>query len=104
MPTVIRWSGDMFDFSRGDLHRQGVGETVLSKLEVGALFNIANIQIDNDDVLRILVNQYKIESHLVARDDDDALNVINRVVSAQYPRVFVATAREFQHTGQFSNG
>lgn len=92
MPAVIQHSGDVFDYSNGDLHRMGFGDTVLSKIEV-----------DHDEVLRILINQHQIERYLVAKTDDEALDIINRTVSDQQPRVNVVTAREFQHSGQFRN-
>lgn len=103
-PTVIKHSGDIFDYSGGDLHRLGVGETVLSKLEVsdGSRPRLTT-QFDNEEVLRIIINSHKIESTLVAPTDDDALNIINRTVGVQYPRINVVTAREFQHMGQLKN-
>ncbi|KLT43062.1 P-loop containing nucleoside triphosphate hydrolase protein [Cutaneotrichosporon oleaginosum] len=92
LPAVTWYKGDRFDFSNGDLARQGVGETVLSKLEV-----------DNEDVLRILITSHQIERTLVAPSDNDALDVMDRVLGPHHQSIVVFSASEFRHNGHVRN-
>ncbi|EAL21177.1 hypothetical protein CNBD2340 [Cryptococcus deneoformans B-3501A] len=68
IPTIYRHSGELFDFSNGDLSRHG--PTILSKL-----------RIENEEVLRILIDHHNIEKTMLAptliegnRLMDDLLN------------------------------
>ncbi|KIR42916.1 hypothetical protein I307_05081 [Cryptococcus deuterogattii 99/473] len=68
IPAIYRHSGEMFDFSSGDLSRYG--PTILSKL-----------RIENEEVLRILIDHHNIEKTMLAptliegnRLMDDLLN------------------------------
>ncbi|BEJ01991.1 hypothetical protein CcaverHIS631_0606730 [Cutaneotrichosporon cavernicola] len=91
-PSVTLYKGDRYDFSNGDLYRQGVGETVLSKLEV-----------DDEDVLRVLITAHQIERTLVAPSDNDALAVMDRVLGAHNQSIVVFSASEFRHNGHVKN-
>ncbi|GMK57361.1 hypothetical protein CspeluHIS016_0401950 [Cutaneotrichosporon spelunceum] len=91
-PSITLYKGDRYDFSNGDLYRQGVGETVLSKLEV-----------DDEDVLRVLITAHQIERTLVAPSDNDALAVMDRVLGPHRHSIVVFSASEFRHNGHVKN-
>lgn len=68
-PPVLQWRGDLFDYSRGDLSARG--ETVLSKLK-----------FSNEEVLRIFINQARIEKVFVAKTAHAGKDVIDRLLAA----------------------
>ncbi|TYJ58578.1 hypothetical protein B9479_000788 [Cryptococcus floricola] len=67
-PAVYKHSGDHFNFSHGDLSKHG--STVLSVLK-----------IDNDDVLRILVDHSNIEKTMVAPSLMEGNKMIDHMLS-----------------------
>lgn len=85
VPFIVRFSGDMFDFSQGDLSGRNLGdatavETVLSKLEVSpAEYFFSDFQVNNDIALRVLINAHHVEKVLVARDVRAADDLVHKV-------------------------
>ncbi|EIW73465.1 hypothetical protein TREMEDRAFT_59633 [Tremella mesenterica DSM 1558] len=87
---VIQHSGDMFDFSQGDLRR--LNDTVLSKLT-----------ITNEAVLRILIVQHNIEKVFVVPSVQDFKDTIPRLLNS-IPSCTVISADSFRGTGRRTSG
>ncbi|WVR06445.1 hypothetical protein IAU60_003476 [Kwoniella sp. DSM 27419] len=66
IPAIHLHAGDVFDYSKGD--RSSLGPTILSKLA-----------INDDHVLRLLINLSKIEIHFLARTIQQANNEMKRM-------------------------
>nr|XP_019012868.1 uncharacterized protein I206_02364 [Kwoniella pini CBS 10737]OCF51649.1 hypothetical protein I206_02364 [Kwoniella pini CBS 10737] len=66
VPSVLLHHGDVFDYSRGDLSR--VGPTILSKLDV-----------EDDNVLRLLITLHRVERTFLARTVQEANNEMKRL-------------------------
>ncbi|OCF37020.1 hypothetical protein I316_00924 [Kwoniella heveanensis BCC8398] len=91
IPQIHLHSGDIFDYSRGDLSK--FAPTVLSKLE-----------FDNEEVLRLLINLSKIEQTFVARTVGEANNEMRRLHNSRtLERVSYLSADLQSITGTISN-
>ncbi|WVQ73133.1 hypothetical protein IAR50_002697 [Cryptococcus sp. DSM 104548] len=89
-PAVYKHTGDRFDFSQGDLSKHGA--TVLSVLK-----------IDNDDVLRILVDNSRIEKTMVAPNLVEGNQTIDHMLSiTNMPHITVNCADNMTTSGSKS--
>ncbi|KAL1408182.1 hypothetical protein Q8F55_004987 [Vanrija albida] len=86
-PPILKHAGDLFDYSRGDLSNRT--DTVLSKLK-----------IDNEYVLRILIDRFHIEKLVVSPNRSDGLDEIKRLLSQGLPEVQLLSADGTSQTGR----
>lgn len=83
-PPVLQWRGDLFDYSRGDLSSRG--ETVLSKLK-----------FSNEEVLRIFINQARIERVFLARTAHAGKDLIDRLLAANVSEQIVVYSADMKN-------
>ena len=86
IPPIVTNSADRFDYSAGDTSRYG--PTMLSKLK-----------IDDEDVLRVLINQFRIERTFVSETDIQANKDLDKVISRGLPGAEFITAMSSRQRG-----
>ena len=91
IPPIITNSGDRFDYSKGDTSR--FGQTMLSKLK-----------IDDEDVLRVLINQFHIERTFISQNDLSANAELDEVIKRGLPGAEFVTATCSRQRGQGQPG
>ncbi|ORX37312.1 hypothetical protein BD324DRAFT_440475 [Kockovaella imperatae] len=89
--SIITYSGDRFDYSRGSLNH--LAPTLLSKL-----------RIEDEDVLRILVNQHRIERLFVAPSVKVANEKTDEMMARGLPGAEFVTADCYRTTANQGKG
>ncbi len=103
LPPIIQHAGDVFDYTQGDLVRYG--DTVLSKLKVSLTASMScealmtDLKIDNEHVIRILINQNSIEKVFIAPSIREANADTRRLLQEGIPQVQFITADCFSASG-----